>query len=104
MEEEMSTNWPDSFEEELVRELLDNESPFFVLPEENVDQYPKMSVSNKEGLNRFIQNVYSGPTIHDIEAALSVTSGITVQLQELSQARFVTCISSTSITFSGEVL
>ncbi|XP_062006471.1 probable WRKY transcription factor 49 [Rosa rugosa] len=86
MEEAMSTNWPDGLEEELVRELLDNESPFFVLPEEAVE-YQQMSVSNKEGLNRFVQNVYSGPTIHDIETALSVTTGITVQPQELSQAR-----------------
>ncbi|XP_050383033.1 probable WRKY transcription factor 49 [Argentina anserina] len=86
MEEAMSTNWPVGFEEELVRELLDNESPFLVLPEEAVE-YPQMSVSNKEGLNRFLQNVYSGPTIHDIEAALSITTGITVQPQELSQAR-----------------
>ncbi|KAL6142129.1 hypothetical protein ACLB2K_060412 [Fragaria x ananassa] len=86
MEEAMSTNWTVGFEEELVKELLDNESPFFVLPEEAIE-YPQMSVSGKEGLNRFVQNVYSGPTIHDIETALSVTTGITVQPQELSQAR-----------------
>lgn len=84
----MSTNWTVGFEEELVRELLDNQSPFFVLPEEAIE-YPQMSVSGKEGLNRFVQNVYSGPTIHDIETALSVTTGITVQPQELSQARSV---------------
>lgn len=89
----MGTNLPDGMEEELVMELLDNESPFFVLPEE-VIEYSQMSVSNKEGLNRFVQNVYSGPTIRDIENALSVTTGITVQPQELSQARLVICISS----------
>ncbi|KAK9920645.1 hypothetical protein M0R45_029194 [Rubus argutus] len=82
----MGANLPDGMEEELVMELLDNESPFFVLPEE-VIEYSQMSVSNKEGLNRFVQNVYSGPTIRDIENALSVTTGITVQPQELSQAR-----------------
>lgn len=87
MEEEITgANLPDGMEEELVMELLDNESPFFVLPEE-VIEYSQMSVSNKEGLNRFVQNVYSGPTIRDIENALSVTTGITVQPQELSQAR-----------------
>lgn len=99
----MGTNLPDGMEEELVMELLDNESPFFVLPEE-VIEYSQMSVSNKAGLNRFVQNVYSGPTIRDIENALSVTTGITVQPQELSQARLVICISSFTSFFLDQLV
>ncbi|KAB2604915.1 WRKY transcription factor 49 [Pyrus ussuriensis x Pyrus communis] len=85
MEEAMAATWSDGSEEELVRELLDNESPFFVLPEESV-QSRTTSAFSKEAINRFIPNVYSGPTIQDIETALSVTTG-TVQPQELSNAR-----------------
>ncbi|XP_017187291.1 probable WRKY transcription factor 49 isoform X1 [Malus domestica] len=85
MEESMAATWSDWSEEELVRELLDNDSPLFVLPEEAV-QSRAASVFGKEAINRFIPNVYSGPTIQDIETALSVTTG-TVQPQELSNAR-----------------
>ncbi|XP_068317328.1 probable WRKY transcription factor 49 [Pyrus communis] len=85
MEESMAATWSDWSEEELVRELLDNDSPLFVLPEEAV-QSRAASVFGKEAINRFIPNVYSGPTIQDIEAALSVTTG-TVQPQELPNAR-----------------
>lgn len=83
----MGATWSDGSEEELVRELLDNETPFFVLPEAALQS--QMSVSNEDSVvNRFIPTVYSGPTIKDIETALSVTTG-TIQPQELSPARLV---------------
>ncbi|KAL6277939.1 hypothetical protein ACE6H2_021540 [Prunus campanulata] len=85
MEDAMGATWSDGSEEELVRELLDNETPFFVLPEEALQS--QMSVSNEDSVvNRFIPTVYSGPTIRDIETALSVTTG-KIQPQELSPAR-----------------
>ena len=78
--------WSDGSEDELVRELLDNQSPFFVIPSENTNE-SKTSHLNEEALNRLISTVYSGPTIGDIENALSVTTR-TDQHQQLSQARF----------------
>lgn len=77
--------WSDGSEDELVRELLDNQSPFFVIPSENTNE-SKTSPLNEEALNRLISTVYSGPTIGDIENALSVTTR-TDQHQQLSQAR-----------------
>ncbi|KAL5549880.1 hypothetical protein UlMin_000056 [Ulmus minor] len=54
----MDTNWS---EEELVRELLDDESPLFLAQQETINTTP----SNP--------TIYSGPTIQDIENALSLT-------------------------------
>lgn len=54
--------------EELVRELLDNESPFFVSSNATmVDDMNRESI-----INKLISTVYSGPTIGDIESALSI--------------------------------
>ncbi|KAM0941356.1 putative transcription factor WRKY family [Dioscorea sansibarensis] len=54
--------------EELVRELLDNESPFFISPNAMiVDDMNRESI-----INKLISTVYSGPTIGDIESALSI--------------------------------
>lgn len=80
--------WSDVSEEELVRELLDDQSPFFVLPEKTTE--PKTNAFNEDAINRLISTVYSGPTIGDIENALSVTTPRKDhQLQELSQARLI---------------
>ncbi|XP_010262546.1 PREDICTED: probable WRKY transcription factor 49 [Nelumbo nucifera] len=69
--EHLGVNLSDGLEEELVRELLyDNESPFFILPEKIE---PKPCISPEPIRNQLISNVYSGPTIEDIEGALSST-------------------------------
>jgi hypothetical protein len=85
--EELMAAWSDGYssEDELVRELLDDHSPFFVLPEKTSEP-DKTSGLNEEAINRLISNVYSGPTIGDIDSALSVTPRKNDQLQELSQA------------------
>ncbi|KAK4583638.1 hypothetical protein RGQ29_026391 [Quercus rubra] len=85
MEEVMHT-WSDGLEDELVRELLDNQSPFFVLPE-STTELKTSSPFDEETINRFISTVYSGPTIGDIENALSVTNPNMDQPQQLPQAR-----------------
>ncbi|KAK1312383.1 putative WRKY transcription factor 49 [Acorus calamus] len=54
-------------EDELVRELLDDESPFLILPR-------PPSESEESQLNKLISTVYSGPTLEDIERALSINS------------------------------
>ncbi|XP_048320289.2 probable WRKY transcription factor 49 isoform X2 [Ziziphus jujuba] len=83
--EETIGSWSNGSEEELVRELLDDESPLFVLQEEATEF--KNSPPNEEALlNRFNPQVYSGPTIDDIENALSVTTR-RIQSDELSPAR-----------------
>ena len=86
MEEVMkSSAWFDESEDELVRELLDDESPFFFLPEEKNQSTP--SPTNERTVNQFISKVYSGPSIQDIEDALSMTSRKDQSLA-VSQARF----------------
>ncbi|KAK1298042.1 putative WRKY transcription factor 49 [Acorus calamus] len=57
----------DGNEDELVRELLDDESPFLIL-------LRPPSESEESQLNRLISTVYSGPTLEDIESALSINS------------------------------
>lgn len=79
--------WSDGLEDELVRELLDNQSPFSVLPE-STTELKTSSPFDEEAINRFISTVYSGPTIGDIENALSVTNPNLDQPQQLPQARF----------------
>ncbi|XP_068644589.1 probable WRKY transcription factor 49 [Aristolochia californica] len=68
--EEPHANCASGSEEELVRELLDDETPFFV---------PPQSLGSQSGS---ILNLYSGPTIEDIESALSTTRQ-TIELEEL---------------------
>lgn len=51
--------------EDLLSELQDENSPFFVQPQEiTTDSFDSNS------LNNLISNLYSGPTISDIETAL----------------------------------
>ncbi|KAI4356488.1 hypothetical protein L6164_000510 [Bauhinia variegata] len=89
MEEIMATNsWSEASEDndELVRELLDDESPLIMLPEQPIEPNTRLNNSTEKEINRFISTVYSGPTITDIENALSVTNQ-KVHFQELSPAR-----------------
>ncbi|PON76105.1 WRKY domain containing protein [Trema orientale] len=79
----------DGSEEELVRELLDDVSPFFLIQEESTELIQTSSPQNEQlsHCGRFNPAaVYSGPTIEDIENALSVTSR-NIQPQQLSPAR-----------------
>ncbi|KAK4268746.1 hypothetical protein QN277_025357 [Acacia crassicarpa] len=72
--------WPSSYwseEEELLRELLEEGSDNNTAVTEVDDQNYYMRKSSEEQAiinNRFVSNMYSGPTISDIENALSVTS------------------------------
>ncbi|KAJ9180701.1 hypothetical protein P3X46_008914 [Hevea brasiliensis] len=89
MEQVKGNNWLDGSEDELiVSELLDDESPFFLLPNEAVESKPTPNYSNEQTVTRLISTVYSGPTIQDIDHALSITSSSTQmdQFQALSQA------------------
>ncbi|XP_022748173.1 probable WRKY transcription factor 49 [Durio zibethinus] len=72
MEKDQKDDWFDGSEDELVRELLDDESPFFVLPQETIQA--KSKTLEEEASKRLISTVYSGPRIEDIENALSVTT------------------------------
>ncbi|XWS55646.1 hypothetical protein CRYUN_Cryun09bG0019000 [Craigia yunnanensis] len=72
MEKDQNDDWFDGSEDELVRELLDDESPFFFLPQETIQA--KSKTSQEEATKRLISTVYSGPRIEDIETALSVTT------------------------------
>ncbi|OMO66339.1 Peptidase M41 [Corchorus capsularis] len=68
-------DWLDgSSEDEIVRELLDDESPFFVLPQATIQARSRTLLEEEEATKRMISNVYSGPRIEDIENALSGTS------------------------------
>lgn len=62
----------DDSQEELVRELLDEESPFFVLSQGTIQ--PKAITSEEEVSKQRVSNVYSRPRIEDIENALSPVS------------------------------
>lgn len=58
-------------EEELVRELLDDKSPFILLPTNSESEPEREMVPDLgQSLSRVL---YSGPTIEDIENALSVS-------------------------------
>ncbi|KAB1224127.1 putative WRKY transcription factor 49 [Morella rubra] len=61
-------------------------SPFLVLPENSTTEQENSSALSEDTINRLISTVYSGPTIEDIENALSVTTQTDLP-QELSQAR-----------------
>ncbi|CAJ1799491.1 unnamed protein product [Sphenostylis stenocarpa] len=74
MEEVMATWSEGSEDDDLVRELLDDESPLLMLPQEAIQPPIAKASSSDHAFNRFISNIYSGPTISDIENALSVTN------------------------------
>uniref|UniRef100_A0A5B7BI66 Putative WRKY transcription factor 49 n=1 Tax=Davidia involucrata TaxID=16924 RepID=A0A5B7BI66_DAVIN len=84
--EELKTTWSDGSEDELVRELLDDVSPFFVLPQETTESKLISATPNESPINRLISTFYSGPTIEDIDNALSVTN-YKHHFQDISQTR-----------------
>lgn len=86
MEKIMSSNW--SEDDELLSELLVDESPLLMLPHERVSEVTNLShdSSKDQAFNRFISNIYSGPTISDIENALLVTNHSN-QFQQISSTR-----------------
>ncbi|XP_059643500.1 probable WRKY transcription factor 49 [Cornus florida] len=84
--EELKATWSDGSEEELVRELLDDESPFFVLPHEG-NESKSSPDPNESSINKLMSTLYSGPTIQDIDCALSVTN-YKHHFQDIAQARF----------------
>lgn len=85
MEEVMATNWSEGSEDDLVRELLDDKSPLLMLPEVSNEVPNTRAISSSDqDINRFISNIYSGPTITDIENALSVTNNQREHFQHLS--------------------
>ena len=86
--EEVMASWSDGSEDDLVRELLDDGSPLLILPEEATEPNTRASSSDDQAINSFISNIYSGPTITDIENALSVTNQ-REHFQRLSSARYV---------------
>ncbi|KAF8396801.1 hypothetical protein HHK36_018434 [Tetracentron sinense] len=85
--EAFKANWSDGFEDELVRELFDDESPLFVLPPETNE--PEPSLLPEPATNWLVPTIYSGPTIEDFENALSATSGSNEfeEGRRISQAR-----------------
>ncbi|KAE9622181.1 hypothetical protein Lal_00032640 [Lupinus albus] len=76
----MASTWSEGSEDhdyELVRELLDDVSPLLMMPEVSNDEHNISSASSSiddNVINKFLCNIYSGPTILDIENALSVTN------------------------------
>ncbi|XP_048138394.1 probable WRKY transcription factor 49 isoform X2 [Rhodamnia argentea] len=56
-------------EEELVRELLNVESPLFMTMDPSTE-----SSDQEAAIKRLMSNVYSGPTIQDIESALFLST------------------------------
>ena len=74
MEEVMATWSEGSEDDDLVRELLHDESPLLMLPQEAIEPPITNSSSSDHAFNKLLSNIYSGPTISDIENALSVTN------------------------------
>ncbi|GLT38934.1 hypothetical protein SLA2020_131490 [Shorea laevis] len=81
--------WFDRFEDEgLVSDLLDDESPFFMLPQESTDYVQGSANIEEADINRLMATTYSGPRIEDVENALSsVTTREDQNQQLLQQAR-----------------
>ncbi|KAL2336596.1 hypothetical protein Fmac_011042 [Flemingia macrophylla] len=90
MEEVMATWSEGSEDDDLVRELLDDVSPLLVIPEDAITLplNTKKPSSSDQVFNRFISNIYSGPTISDIENALLVTNQRD-HFPQLSSARYM---------------
>lgn len=82
VEDQLNANWFDGLEDELVKELLDDESPFFFLPK-SIDLHdPAVGIHAEAIANPLISNVYSGPTIEDVESALSSNYGSTDVIEQ----------------------
>lgn len=89
MEEVMATWSEGSEDDDLVRELLDDVSPLLMLQHEATHQSlnTKPSSSHDQAFNKLIPNIYSGPTISDIENALSFTNNNN-HFSQFSSARY----------------
>lgn len=84
----MTTSWSEGSEDDdLVRELLDDGSPLLIEPPNTTTKLASSSDDQDQAFNRFISNIYSGPTISDIENALSVTNQRD-HFPQLSSARY----------------
>ena len=70
----MATWSEGSEDDDLVKELLDDGSPLLVLPQEAIQPPITNASSSDHAFNRFLSNIYSGPTISDIENALSLNN------------------------------
>jgi hypothetical protein len=92
MEKVMTSNWSEGSEHhELLRDLLVDESPLLMLPQVTTNEVTNTShddSSKDQIFNRFISNIYSGPTISDIENALLVTNHSN-HFQQISSTRYV---------------
>lgn len=86
MEELSKTRWFQEPEDELIRAFFDDELPFLMAPSESVS-ISQSSPLDDSSINRLISNLYSGPTIEDIESSLSMTSYVD-HSQDLSHQRF----------------
>ncbi|XP_045794317.1 probable WRKY transcription factor 49 [Trifolium pratense] len=88
MEKIMTSNWSEG--SELLRDLLVDESnSLLMLPQGIVNEVTNTShddFSKDQDFNRFISNIYSGPTISDIENALLVTNHSN-HFQQISSTR-----------------
>ncbi|XP_028240307.1 probable WRKY transcription factor 49 isoform X1 [Glycine soja] len=84
----MASSWSEGSEDDdLVRELLDDGSPLLIEPPNTTTKLASSSDDQDQAFNRFISNIYSGPTISDIENALSVTNQRDHHFPQLSSAR-----------------
>ncbi|KAL7169891.1 hypothetical protein ACSBR2_034855 [Camellia fascicularis] len=85
MEELKTSTWSDGSEDDLVRELLDDESPFLVAPHEMMimNQY-NSSPSNESAINQLVS---VEQTIDDIDNGLPVTNCKRNLHPDMSQAR-----------------
>ncbi|XP_061354242.1 probable WRKY transcription factor 49 [Gastrolobium bilobum] len=86
MMEEVMATWSNESEDDLVRELIDEESSLLMLQEEATTEPNTNASLSDQAFNRFISNINSGPTITDIENALSVTKQ-REHFQQLSSTR-----------------
>ncbi|WOL08411.1 hypothetical protein Cni_G17164 [Canna indica] len=64
---ETEVSWLQPSAEELIRELLDEKTPLFTTAEATESE-PN---ARESIINKLVSTVYSGPTIHDVESALS---------------------------------
>lgn len=67
------SNWHQFFGEDLLQELLEKSQPKF-FPSHCTDS--NLNSSQESMVNKLISTVYSGPTIGDIESALTLTGRI----------------------------
>ncbi|XP_016470435.1 putative WRKY transcription factor 49 [Nicotiana tabacum] len=83
--EELKNSW--TYQDELIKELLDNESPFFLASlDSNSTNCPSSTDNSLVTKSINISTVSSGPNMDDIESGLPVTS-YGIQSHDVSHAR-----------------